>query len=368
MKNILLVLFLFSFAFSQTRTSSWALPQWGTGDTLRAGAKNTTPLSNYSLNNAFARIDAIGSVQMDSSGLFRSLYGRGSGNLTIDAGSEGATPVRIILNDSLYGTTNWQTTANLLVAGNATIGGYVTMDSIVTSENIWISDSLSVGGNLTVYDNLVVSDSIYSGDDIVGVRLISNGGLIEGGQAEASDGTLRNYNGSTAYYTDITSPNTATSNKTLYTPNRDGTIALMTANDSLQAPTVHAVLFNSERIAGTTLNDTSALFAEWSTTSGSNVPIVRMKYLHKAGITYVTARYYAYTGGGGDGWETQLGIGSITQADSDVNGSYGSTVQVNQLNVSGLAAGTLYDLQFKVSINTSGTSYFKELIITAESN
>jgi len=93
MKKILLFLVFVTVSYSQvyTRTSSWALPQWGTGDTLKAGAKNTTPLSNYSLNNAFARIDAIGSVQIDSSGLFRSLYGRGSGNLTIDAGSEGAS-------------------------------------------------------------------------------------------------------------------------------------------------------------------------------------------------------------------------------------------------------------------------------------
>ncbi len=359
MKNILLVLFLFSFAFSQTRTSSWALPQWGTGDTLRAGAKNTTPLSNYSLNNAFARIDAIGSVQMDSSGLFRSLYGRGTGNLTIDAGSEGATPVRIVLNDSLYGTTNWQTTANLLVGGNATIGGYITVDSIQTTGDIWIPNGLTVGGDVR---GLGYGAFAYTVGD----------SLLVSGTPSVYDGKINMYSGLSNRYIQLRVPPiiTAPTEKILYIPNAttESYLATQTDNDSLQAPTVHAVLFASEKIAGVALNDTSALFTEWSTTSGSNVPIVRMKYLHKAGITYVTARYYAYTGGGGDGWETQMAIGSLTQADSDVNGSYGSTVQVNQLNVSGLTAGTLYDLQFKVSINTSGTSYFKELIITAESN
>ena len=78
MKKILLVLMVLSFATAQTRTNVWQLPQWGTGDTLRAGTKNSTPLSNFSLNNAFARIDSIGGVQIDSTGMFRSVYGRGT--------------------------------------------------------------------------------------------------------------------------------------------------------------------------------------------------------------------------------------------------------------------------------------------------
>jgi len=361
MKKILLFLVFVTVSYSQvyTRTSSWALPQWGTGDTLKAGAKNTTPLSNYSLNNAFARIDAIGSVQIDSSGLFRSLYGRGSGNLTIDAGSEGASAVRVVLNDSLYGTTNWQTTANLLVGGNVTVGGYATMDSIVTSADIWIGNDLNIGGNVR-------------GLGYGAFSYVAGDSMLIAGTPSIYDGKINVYSSLSNRYIQLKAPPTITAptEKILYIPNATtgSYLATRTENDSLQAPTVHAVLFNSQQVANSTLNDTSALFTEWTTTSNNNVPIVRLKYLHKAGIKYVTARYYAYTGGGGDGWETQLGIGSITQADSDVNGSYGSTVQVNQLNVSGLTAGTLYDLQFKVSINTTGTSYFKELIITAESN
>lgn len=356
MKKILLVLFVFSFAFSQTRTSVWSLPQWGTGDTLKAGAKNTTSLSNYSLNNAFARIDSIGGVQIDSSGLFRSVRGRGTGNLTIDAGVATATPQRIVANDSLYLYYNLFSESDALFQGNMTVGGYVTTDSIQTSGKLFLSDTLTVN-----YIQLLNGMSNTNGS-------ISTRGFFSTGFASNDDGYVRFYNGTNSNYALLYASNIASSNKTLQLPNVSGTLATVSNSDSIQTTTVHAVLFNSEKIASATLNDTSALFTEWSTTSGGLVPIVRMKYLHKAGIKYVTARYYAYTGGGGDGWETQMSVGSLTQGDSDTNGSYGTTVQVNQLSVSGLTAGALYDLQFKVSINTSGTSYFKELIITAESN
>lgn len=361
MKKILLVLMVLSFATAQTRTNVWQLPQWGTGDTLRAGTKNSTPLSNFSLNNAFARIDSIGGVQIDSTGMFRSVYGRGTGNLTIDAGRSSATPVRIILNDSLYGTTNWQTTANLLVGGNATIGGYITVDSIVTSANVSFSDTVSFLDKVNMYGNLSVGGDLTVNDDATIGNELTLG-------SDAQDGKINLYNivsGASEHLT-LSASYIFGGSKSVSFENRSGIVALQTGNDSLQAPTVHAVLFASEKIAGNALNDTSALFTEWTTTSNDNVPIVRMKYLHKAGIKYVTARYYSYSDG--DGWETQMAIGSLTQSDSGVNGSYGSTVQVNQLSVSGLTAGTLYDLQFKVSINTTGTSYFKELIITAESN
>lgn len=340
MKKILLVLFLFSFGYSQTRTNVWSLPQWGTGDTLKAGAKNTTALSNYSLNNAFARIDSIGGVQIDSSGLFRSVYGRGTGNLTIDAGRASATPVRIVANDSLYLYYNLFSEAGALFQGNVVAGGYLTSDSVIVTAGTGLILRPTSGATKISFPVGTIASRFWQiakqagGDSLV---FVSNTGNI---LTLGPDGDV------TAY-------------KSFIAP-------LVTA-DSIQSTTVHAVLFNSEKIASSTLNDTSALFTEWSTTSGNNVPIVRMKYLHKAGIKYVTARYYAYSSAG-DGWETQMSIGSLTQADSDVNSSYGSTVQVNQLTVSGLTAGTLYDLQFKVSINTTGTSYFKELIITAESN
>jgi hypothetical protein len=330
MKTIFLLLLVtvsLSFAQVSGRTTTFKLPYWNPGNKLSAGTPNDSSQSNDGLNNAFYRLEMILSRQLDGSGWYKSIYGDSTANLSIGlAGSQHNK--RVLFRDSVYGYYNWQTEGNLLVQGNVNVGGYISTDSIV-SEALNVSQFLYIGsagtsGEIYMYG---ADDSYYAH-------------LVRGLYTADRDFTL---------------------------PNRSGIVALQTGNDSLQAPTIHAVLFASEKIAGTALNDTSALFTEWSTTSGSNVPIVRMKYLHKAGITYVTARYYAYSSAG-DGWETQMSIGSLTQGDSDTNGSYGSTVQVNQLNVSGLTAGTLYDLQFKVSINTTGTSYFKELIITAESN
>lgn len=320
MKTIFLLLLVtvsLSFAQVSGRTTTFKLPYWNPGNKLSAGTPNDSSQSNDGLNNAFYRLEMILSRQLDGSGWYKSIYGDSTANLSIGlAGSQHNK--RVLFRDSVYGYYNWQTEGNLLVQGNITIGGYTTLDSIY--------------GGLTVRGGSI--DLRYDGDP-----------------ATAS-----------MYMNSLTDSTTINGYTYIHDLDAGGF-----SSDSAQSTTIHAVLFASEKIAGTALNDTSALFTEWSTTSGSNVPIVRMKYLHKAGIKYVTARYYAYTGAG-DGWETQMSIGSLTQSDSDTNGSYGSTVQVNQLSVSGLTAGTLYDLQFKVSINTTGTSYFKELIITAESN
>jgi hypothetical protein len=143
MKKSVFIIILFSLSlYGQSRTRVFSLPQWNTYDTLRAGTVGDATTSSKSLNNLGARLDTILSVQIDSSGYFRSVYGRGSGNLTIDAGIATASPQRIILNDSLYSTYNFQTTANMLIGGNLNIGsnaiiggntiigGYISLDSV----------------------------------------------------------------------------------------------------------------------------------------------------------------------------------------------------------------------------------------------
>lgn len=363
MKRIILFLFLSSFAFAQvtSRTSLFKLPQWTAGNKLSAGTASDSSQSNDGLNNGFYRLETILGRQVNGSGLFTSLYGTNTANLDIKAGSSHS--YRITLNDSLYGYYNATFERNLWVQGNAYIGGFISVDSLQTIGDIWIPNNLSVGNVITSYDSVICWNNITS------VSINSTGGLFIGGEAGLSDGTFRMYSGSSSYHTDLSAPNSATSNKTITLPNQSGVVALQTGNDSLQAPTVTAVLFNSEKVATSTVNDTSALFTDWSTNTTTLKPIVRLKYVHKAGIKYLVARYYAYVTGAtaGKRWYANLVAGSLTSATSSATNTSYSTMVTTTLDVSGLTSGTLYDVKFNIGLELDGTSHYKELTITAES-
>lgn len=359
MKRIILFLLFSSIAFAQvsSRTTTFKLPQWTAGNKLSAGTASDSSQSNNGLNNGFYRLDVLLGRQVDGSGLFKTLYGSTGQNLDIKA--DASHNYRITLNDSLYGYYNWQTAGNLLVQGNTTVGGYITADSLlgniyadtISTRTIYASDNIRSGNDLSITDDATIGNELTLGSDI-------------------QDGKINFYNitsGSSQHLT-LSAGYIFGGNKSVEFENRSGIVALQTGNDSLQAPTVHAVLFNSEKVAGTTLNDTSALFSDWSSNTSTEYPIVRLKYLHKAGITSIVARYYAYIGGGGDNWEANLKVGSLTSSTtSGSNTSYGS-MSTTTLTVSGLTANTLYTLTFNIGNNTLGTAHFKELVITAESN
>lgn len=199
MKNILLFLFVISIGYSQTRTTTFQLPQWSTGDTLKSGTANDSSVSNFSLNNGFSRVDKILSKNIDSTGNFRHIRGTGTGNLEITAGAGGSSIGRIILNDSLYGTYNWQTTGNLLVGGNVYIGGFLSTDSI--------------DAPLLLTDSLVSENRVF----------LKNG--IEVGEAGTTNGVIE-------FQSELNSPVTIensgviTSARTVTFKNADGEIAI----------------------------------------------------------------------------------------------------------------------------------------------
>lgn len=360
MKNLIfLVLIAVTVSFSQvTSNNSMGLSRWGAWNKLNSGTIGDTASSNNSLNRNFDLISALWMRQHNKKGWFTSLYGDSTANLIIGlAGSQHNK--RVVFNDSVYMYYNLFSEGNAVFGGNVTIGGYLTVDSIQTSGDIWIPNDLTVGGN--VRGNGYGSFSYVSGDS-----------MLVAGTPSIYDGKINMYSGLSNRYIQLKSPPTITAptEKILYIPNATtgSYLATRTENDSLQAPTVHAVLFNSEKVATATLNDTSALFTDWQANTTTEYPIVRLKYLHKAGITSIKARYYAYIAGGGDNWEANIKAGSLTSATSSgSNSSYGS-MTTTSLTVSGLTANTLYDLTFNIGINTLGTSHFKELVITAESN
>lgn len=357
MEKILLIVLCFqvvSAQFSGSKTTTMKLAQIPAGNYFVSGTQNDTTQANASFNYNMSRIDALWSRQHNGTGWFTSLYGDSTANLNIGlAGLQHNK--RVVFRDSTYMYYNLFSEGSALFAGNLTIGGYITTDSIQTAGKLYLSDTLTVN-----YIQLLNGMSNTNGS-------ISTRGFFSTGFASSDDGYVRFYNGTNSNFALLQASTIASSNKTLELPNENGTLATTTTSDSIQTPTIHAVLFNSEKVASSTLNDTSALFTDWSSTSTTEYPIVRIKYLHKTGITNIVARYYAYIGGGGDNWEAVVTTGSLTSATtSGSNTSYGS-MSTTTLTVSGLTANTLYDLQFKIGTNTLGTSHFKELVITAES-
>ena len=247
-------------------------------------------------------------------------------------------------------------TADYIVP-NATSGG----DSIKMPGIGLLATMATTNGHQNFTDvGTIVSDGVTA------TYLKSLGGLVEAGDSTSTDGSLRIFNSSNGYYVDVTAPNTASSNKTLTLPNVSGTVATVSNSDSLQSATIFQVLYNSPQVAGAVLDDTSAAFTEWTTDVASLKPIVRLKYVHRAGVKYIKARFYAKTSG--DGWEANVVCGSLTGTSaSGVNASYGSSSTAT-LDVSGLTANTLYNLTFNIRMTSAPTAYFKELIITSESN
>jgi hypothetical protein len=172
MKKIFYLLFLCSIAFSQTRTTTFKLPQWDDADTLEAGTKNDSTLANFGLNNGFYRIDAIIGRAIDSSGNLKAIRSTGSSDFQVNVGLGSATPVRIVLSDSLYGYYNWQTEGSILAqgsgyfGGNLNVGGYVSVDSIQFGSNLWIQNNLTVGGNFFTYGTIGSGSTISSETNI----------------------------------------------------------------------------------------------------------------------------------------------------------------------------------------------------------
>jgi hypothetical protein len=174
MKKIILLIFVSMFAYgqTQTRTSNLQLPQWGTGDTLKAGTKNDPSISNFSLNNGFARVDSVLSASgIDSSGRFSRLYGKQGLNFVIDAGYGEATPRSIVLNDSIIGLYNQQIYGNSLIRGNMYVGGYITTDSIVggqlTLDSISIralnaTGTINTSGGINAIGNVATDGTLSS--------------------------------------------------------------------------------------------------------------------------------------------------------------------------------------------------------------
>ncbi len=174
MKRIsILILILASFSFGQVTSlsSPSGLARWAPGNKLNAGTIGDTSASNASLNYNFDRINAIVFRQMDGNGYFTTLYGAGLGNLIIEA--SGSHAYRIVLNDSVYSTYDWQTTGNVVVGGNISIGGYIMADSLVGGQ--LTIDSLSVRALVSSGDVLVEgANGLYS---VYGLRAGNPGGL-----------------------------------------------------------------------------------------------------------------------------------------------------------------------------------------------
>lgn len=346
MKKLLLLLLVISFSYGQTRTATFRLPQWSTGDTLKAGTANDSSLSNFALNNGFSRLDLILGKRIDSSGNFKSIGSTGTGNFSINVGLGSATPVQVVFSDSIYSYYNIYTEGSLLTEGNIYAGGYVTSDSvIVTGATGLIMNAPS--GSARMLFQVASANKFLLGTGSGGSLLT----ITPYGQGNGSVVSATNLGG-------LEVGGTITA---------DTLIGAIVAKDSIQSTTIHTVLFNSEKIASATLNDTSANFTEWSVDDAVERPIVRLKYLHKAGIQNVVARYYAKNADADD-YFARLSVGSVSTTTQAANASY--TLKTTTVSVAGLTANTLYDLTFKIKDVTGGgaSSYFKELVITAESN
>ena len=365
MKRIIFFILFSSLAFAQvsSRTTIFKLPQWTAGNKLSAGTASDSSVSNDGLNNGFYRLETILGRQVNGSGLFTSLYGTNSANLTLRAGS--SHNYRLVFDDSTYSNYNSTFAQNVWVQGNATVGGYITTDSVIIS-----GGGLFLNGTIGVSDNAHFYDTTQFDEQVDMLSRVNVGYDLRIGQSFSTggiQGKLYFYRGSNDYYVALKSASQSADREiTIPARSSNTTLATQTENDSVQAPTVYTVLFNSEKVASSTLNDTSALFTEWTSNSNDEYPIVRLKYVHRAGIKYVVARYYAYIGTG-DNWEANIKCGSLTSTTtSGSNSSYGS-MSTTTLDVSGLTANAIYDLKFNIGTNTLGTSHFKELVLTAES-
>jgi hypothetical protein len=222
MKKLIFVALLTIFSLTQaqvsSRTSIFKLPQWSAGNKLAAGTENDSSVSNDGLNNAFARLDALLSRNIDSQGYIKSIVQGGTGNLNINSGSESGTPTRVVLADSLYGSYNFYFVQNGLIEGNLYVGGYITTDSIV-------------GGQLTL-DSINTRAFTSSGDALVEGNLQSYG-YIMGGLPTSFAGVLRLYDdGVAGRYADITPLGEFGAAQTLSIDDVSGTIATTNGNQN----------------------------------------------------------------------------------------------------------------------------------------
>lgn len=165
MKRILLLtIFICSISFSQVTSlsSTYKLARWNAGNKLNAGTIGDTAQSNASLNYNFDRIDAIVGRYIKGDGRFSGIGGYGSGNLDINAGTSSATPVRIVLSDSLYGYWNFQTEGSIFAQQNLTVGGYITTDSILLGTGVINANEINMSGNLSV-EGSIYGDTVELG-------------------------------------------------------------------------------------------------------------------------------------------------------------------------------------------------------------
>ncbi len=364
MKKILFLLFVVSsLALSQssTRTTSFRLPQWGTGDTLKAGAKNDSSQSNYSLNNAFYRLETILGRGHDSIGFHKNIATRANTDMTIDPGAG---------------------TVNLLWLGDA-LG-----DSVAALGNMWIYGSLGVTGTAQIVgaltaDTIVVTKGLYTTGSAHFPIITGNvnlQGILTMGTNQASAGRIRFWDGANNYYSEITANNiNITANRQLSLPNLTGTLVTTDGNqnltnvggiaaDSVQSPTVTSYIYNDSPVALPDLSDSSQNYASWKAYGVTNFVKVRSSYLHKSGVTRVKAYYQGRAGNGSSGaGYTRLAVGSLGASFADVTDetfSWGS----NSVDVNTLTSGTVYPVTFAIRAHdTMDSCFVKQLTIVAES-
>ena len=371
-KIILALLFIGSFSFGQvsSRTTNFELPQWKAGNKLNAGTENDSTVSNDGLNNGFSRLDAIVGRYIKENGRFSGIVGYGTGDLSINAGTDTTSMVTVSISDSVSVAGNINVALNGLISGNLTVGGYISVDSIVASQNLTFSDTVSFLNNVIMYDTL-------DADVINATSFHSIGGRFDAGEATSTDGAVRFYNSNNSYYTDLSAPNTTTSNKAITLPNRSGVVALQTGNDSLVAPNVNYQLYAQQMAdAGTAAGDTSGYDgARWSQDGTTFVRKMKTLYVHKTGDALVKAYFLTAVSALNleAGWYkltlTNINNSVITEDSISSVSTSGYLNKTIALTVSGLTNQTPYFVSLSL-MHGDGAGYFayaKDLVILVQS-
>jgi hypothetical protein len=153
MRKFLFLFFLPVLVFGQstTRTTIFGLPQWGSGDTLKSGAKNDSTVANYSLNNGFYRLDAILGLAHNGSGYHTVVRSPASTNLIIDAGD--GTQNTITIGEDADSVT----VPGDLVGGGLVQGGTGHMGGAVSYTDFESDGTIEFLGDATVFEDLAMS-------------------------------------------------------------------------------------------------------------------------------------------------------------------------------------------------------------------
>lgn len=386
MKRIsILILILASFSFGQVTSlsSPSGLARWAPGNKLNAGTIGDTSASNASLNYNFDRINAIVFRQMDGNGYFTTLYGAGLGNLIIEA--RGSHAYRIVLNDSVYSTYDWQTTGNIVTGGNVTVGGYVAVDSINVANDLWLTAGLGVAGTASFYGDLYANGNVvFGGIDMVLNALGGDSSIVKiYNNATSSEISLVTRSGTSGrfYYPDL-SGNYATFATTDGNQNFSNvgtisseaiTVSGRVSADSMASDNNYTIIYSDTKIAGTGAGDTSANFTTFLNATNSDETKVRTTYVHRRGTGNIKA-YYQIKGTASIAVRVKLNIYTLdgvlvttVSETSTAAGSYASDVAT--LPVTALSSNTAYELRFITGGQDTGDEpEVKNLTIIATSN